>query len=288
MDYGIVVGLEILYSIAGLMLISVGLAIVFGMMRIINLAHGEFMTIGGYTAIVSVKNGVNIYIAMLVIAPIVVGLFGIVVERLIIRYLYGRLLDTMLATWGLSLALIGLITMIFGNTTTGISTPIPGIKIGTYQVGGYNIFIIVVTFLLMLLAYSILKYTKWGLIARGSMQSSEMAVALGYNQSTVYMITFAFGTAITGMAGAIIAPLVGIIPSSGLNYIAKAFITVISGGSSAILGSTLGSLIYGFINQIFTIAGSSVLGEIALLIAAIILLRLLPTGITGHFFKDKL
>lgn len=288
MDYEIVVGLEVLYSIAVLMLISVGLAVVFGMMRIINLAHGEFMTIGGYTVIVSVKSGVNIYFAMLVVAPLVVGLLGMVVERLIIRYLYGRLIDTMLATWGLSLALIGLLTMIFGNTTTGISTPIPGIKIGEYQMGGYNIFIIGVTFLLMLLAYGILKYTPWGLVARGSMQSPEMAVALGYNPSTVYMITFAFGTAITGMAGAIMAPLVGIIPSSGINYIAKAFITVISGGASAILGSSLGAIIYGFINQMFTLAGSSVLGEIALLIAAIILLRLLPTGITGHFFKDKL
>ena len=288
MDYGIVASLDILYAIAGLLLISLGLAIVFGMMKIINLAHGEFMTLGGYTVIVSVKQGVNIYLAMLVIAPLVVGLVGLIVERLIIRYLYGRLIDTMLATWGLSLALIGLITMIFGNTTTGISTPISGIKIGTYQMGGYNIFIIVVTFLLMLAAYSVLKYTKWGLIARGSMQSPEMAKALGYNQSTVYMITFAFGTAITGMAGAIMAPLVGIIPSSGIHYIAKSFITVISGGASALLGSTLGSLIYGFISQVFTLAGSAVLGEMALLMAAIVLLRLLPTGITGHFFKDKL
>ena len=89
------------------MLVSLGLAIIFGMMRVINLAHGEFLMLGGYSAIVATRHGVNLWLAMLVVAPVVVGLIGLVVERLIIRPLYGRMIDTMLATWGLSLALIG-------------------------------------------------------------------------------------------------------------------------------------------------------------------------------------
>ncbi|MEO1293945.1 MAG: branched-chain amino acid ABC transporter permease, partial [Pseudomonadota bacterium] len=110
--------LQILYGIANLALISLGLAIIFGMMRVINLAHGEFLMLGGYTVIVSTNLGVNIWFAMLILAPLVVGLIGVVVERVLIRWLYGRMIDTLLATWGLSLLLIGLVTAIFGASTT--------------------------------------------------------------------------------------------------------------------------------------------------------------------------
>ena len=104
MDYAAIVVLEILYMIAFLALISAGLAIVFGMMRVINLAHGEFVMLGGYATIAAAKAGINIYFAMLVISPIIVGAIGLVVERLIVRFLYGRMIDIMLATWGLSLS----------------------------------------------------------------------------------------------------------------------------------------------------------------------------------------
>ena len=125
MDLSFVILVEVLYGVASLVLISAGLAVVFGMMKVINLAHGEFMMMGGYATITAVGLGVNVFVAMLVIAPLVVGLIGLIVERLVIRHLYGRLVDTMLATWGLSLVFIGLATMIFGNTTTGISTSDP-------------------------------------------------------------------------------------------------------------------------------------------------------------------
>ena len=105
MDYAAIVVLEILYMIAFLALISAGLAIVFGMMRVINLAHGEFVMLGGYATIAAAKAGINVYFAMLVIAPIVVGIIGLIVERLIVRFLYGRMIDIMLATWGLNLLL---------------------------------------------------------------------------------------------------------------------------------------------------------------------------------------
>ena len=149
MDLSVVILVEMLYAVASLILISAGLAVVLGMMKVINLAHGEFMMMGGYATITAVNLGANVFFAMLVVAPIVVGLIGLAVERLVIRHLYGRLVDTMLATWGLSLFFIGLATMIFGNTTTGISTPIPGFAIGNYQINGYNFFIIVVAVLLL-------------------------------------------------------------------------------------------------------------------------------------------
>ena len=121
--------------IAFLALISAGLAIVFGMMRVINLAHGEFVMLGGYATITSSKAGINIYVAMLVMPPIVVGAVGLLVERLIVRFLYGRMIDTMLATWGLSLLLTGLVTLIFGNTAVSVPAPIPGYQIGALSDG---------------------------------------------------------------------------------------------------------------------------------------------------------
>lgn len=288
MDFTIVILVEMLYSVASLVLISAGLAVVFGMMKVINLAHGEFMMMGGYATITAVNYSVNIFLAMLVIAPIVVGLIGLVVERLVIRHLYGRLVDTMLATWGLSLFFIGLATMIFGNTTTGISTPIPGFAIGNYQVNGYNFFIIVVAILLLVAMLAILKTTRAGLIARGTMQRSDMAAALGYSPDRIYMATFFCGSALSGLAGAVLAPLVGLVPTSGGAYIAKAFITVIAGGPSLIAGLFSSAGFFGVVNQIFTFAISPVIGEVALLVAAVVLLRLLPQGITGKFFKGKL
>ncbi|WP_375590400.1 branched-chain amino acid ABC transporter permease [Hoeflea alexandrii] len=288
MDLVFVIIVEMLYAVASLVLISAGLAIVFGMMKIINLAHGEFMMMGGYVTITAVTLGANVFVAMLIIAPVVVGLIGLVVERLVIRHLYGRLVDTMLATWGLSLFFIGLATMIFGNTTTGISTPISGFTVGNYQVNGYNFFIILIAIVLLGLMYAVLKGTRLGLIARGAMQLPDMAAALGYSPERIYMATFFCGSALSGLAGAILAPLVGLVPTSGGAYIAKAFITVIAGGPSLITGLMASSGLFGFINQIFTFAVSPVMGEVALLVAAVVLLRLLPQGVTGKFFRGRL
>src|SRR6478735_5066197 len=184
MDYAGVVSLEILYMIAFLALTSAGLAVVFGMMRVINLAHGEFVMIGGYTTIFCNRAGLDIWFSMLVISPLVVGL---IVERVVIRHLYGRMIDTMLATWGLSLLMVGLVTLIFGNTAVSVTAPIQSYQAGAYQMGGYNLFIIAIAILVMLVLWLSLRYTRVGLIARGAMQSADVASALGYNPQKIYM-----------------------------------------------------------------------------------------------------
>jgi branched-chain amino acid transport system permease protein len=287
MDYAGVVGLEILYMIAFLALTSAGLAIVFGMMRVINLAHGEFVMLGGYTTISCYNAGINIYFAMLLVSPVVVGLVGLVVERAIIRHLYGRMIDTMLATWGLSLLLIGVVTLVFGSSAVSVPTPIPGYQLGEYQMGGYNLFIIVVAGAVMVAVWSVLKFTRAGLIARGAMQGPEVVAALGYDTHRVYMYTFTAGAALSGLAGGVLAPLTGLLPSAGGAYIAKAFITVISGGAAVISGTLTSAALFGTVNQLVSFAAHPVTGEIAMLALAIILLRLMPKGITGRFFRDS-
>jgi branched-chain amino acid transport system permease protein len=243
--------------------------------------------LGGYATIASAKAGINIYVAMLIVAPIIVGLIGLIVERLIVRFLYGRMIDTMLATWGLSLLLIGLVTLVFGNSAISLPAPIPGYQLGRYQMGGYNLFIIAITTLLMFSLWLVLRYTRVGLIARGAMQSAEVVAALGYNPRTVYMLTFMAGAAMSGLAGGILAPLTGLLPSIGGAYIAKAFITVITGGAAVILGTLSTSALFGAVNQLVSFAYTPVIGDIAMLALALVLLRLMPQGITGRFFRNS-
>ncbi|MCA3178302.1 MAG: branched-chain amino acid ABC transporter permease [Burkholderiales bacterium] len=288
MDVALVVGIEILNAVASLMLISIGLAIIFGMMRIINLAHGEFLMLGGYAAITATKAGVNIWIAMLVVAPLVVGVIGIVVERCVVRFLYGRMVDTMLATWGLSLLLVGLVTTIFGNTTAGISSPLGSMVIGAYTVSLYTIFIVFVAAAVAFGLWLLLKKTRFGLIARGTMQNANMAAGLGLSPPKVYMVTFGIGAALAGLAGGVLAPITGVVPTIGVAYVAKAFITVIGGGASILTGTISASALFGSVNQLATFATTPVIGEVALLLAAIVLIRLLPQGITDRFFRRSL
>jgi branched-subunit amino acid ABC-type transport system permease component len=277
--------IQVLYAIASLALISIGLAIIFGMMRVINLAHGEFLMLGGYAAIVATNHGISIWIAMLVVAPIVVGIIGVVVERTIIRFLYGRMIDTMLATWGLSLFLVGMTTVIFGNTTVGISAPLGSFEIGAYRSSAYTLFVIAAAGVVLSGVFAMLRWTRLGLIARGTMQNADMAAALGVNPARVYAVTFGLGAALSGFAGGVLAPVSGVFPTIGVAYVAKAFITVIGGGAAILSGTASASALFGTINQVATYATTPVFGEVALLAAAIVLIRLLPQGITGRFFR---
>lgn len=288
MDFAAVLTIEIINAICGLFLISIGLAVIFGMMRIINLAHGEFLMLGGYSAIVATNAGVNIWVAMLVVAPLCVGLIGIVVERCVVRFLYGRMVDTMLATWGLSLLFIGLVTTIFGNTTAGISAPLGAVDVGSYKISAYTFFIIAVAILVWLGLWLLLRRTRFGLVARGTMQNADMAAGLGINPSRIYALTFGIGAALAGLAGGVLAPITGVVPTIGVAYVAKAFITVIGGGAAILAGTLTTSTLFGAINQLTTFATTPVIGEVALLVAAIILVRLLPNGVTGRFFRGGL
>ncbi len=288
MDLALATGIQALSGIATLLLISLGLAIVFGMMRVINMAHGEFLMLGAYSAILAVQAGINLWVAMLVVAPLCVGLLGAVVERLVIRRLYGRMVDTMLATWGLSLALVGAVTMIFGNTVAGFSAPLGSVEIGAYSTSGYGLFLIAATMVLLAAVWAVLRFTSAGLIARGTMQNAGMAAALGVPTERVYALSFAAGAAVSGLAGALIAPMSGVVPTMGTAYIARSFITVITGGASMLAGTSSAAGLLGSVNTLGTFATTPVLGEVLMLAIAIVLLRLLPQGITGRFFRRSL
>jgi branched-subunit amino acid ABC-type transport system permease component len=277
------VTLNVLNSIATLLLLSLGIGVIYGMMKVINFAHGEFLMLGAYATVIAANAGVNIWIAMLIIAPVSVGLFGLVVERCLIRHLYGRIIDTMLATWGLSLIIVGLVTSFIGTTIQGVSTPLGGLSIGSYQTSVYNLFIIVMAALVTLVLWATLRFTRYGMIVRATMQNPAMASALGVSPSRIYMGTFVLGSALAGLAGGIVAPISGVAPTMGMAFMVKAFITVAGGGAAIITGTSLAAGL--FVNEATTFLTTPVFGQVAMLATAVVMIRILPQGITGRFFR---
>ncbi len=273
-------GFNLATTISTLVLVSIGLAVIFGMRGVINLAHGEFIMLGAFATLSGVRNGLNIWLAML-LAAVVLGLFGLVIERLLIRHLYGRLPDTMLATTGLSLILIQLVENYYGSVTEGIPVPLGSFTVGEFSMSSYNIVLVGAAMAMVTLTYVIMRRTKYGLLARAATQSSDMAEALGVNTSQVNMWTFCIGSALAGAAGALLAPLVGVIPTMGQIYVARSFMTVIVGGPTFIAGTVSSSGLLGFIENIATDWATPVIGQGMLLIAAIVILRFMPQGLTG-------
>jgi branched-chain amino acid transport system permease protein len=282
MDLLAVTVFGVVYAIATLVLLALGLAVIFGMMGVINLAQAEFLMLGAYTVLFATSHGASVW-AGIALAPLVVALIGVVIERTIIQFLYGRMLDTMLATWGLSLALVGTVTLVFGPTTEGIATPLGYLTVGRYSIAHYNVFVVLAALGALGLTYGLFNYTVFGLVARATMQNATMVAGLGMNPARVYMATFAYGSALAGLGGAIMAPLTGVVPTLGLAFIAKIFITVIVGGPVILLGTTASGAVLGLVESIVSYASTPIYGQVAMLAFAIVLLRLLPQGISGFW-----
>jgi branched-subunit amino acid ABC-type transport system permease component len=177
---------------------------------------------------------------------------------------------------------------VFGNTVTGVSVSLGSVDVGGLRVSGYSFFLIGVAVTILIATYLVLRHTKLGLIARGTMQNPGMAAALKINPSVVYMATFGIGAALTGLAGALLAPITGVVPTMGIAFVAQAFITVIAGGPAIITGTISAASLLGSVSQLTTFATTPVVGDVALLFVAVVLLRILPNGITGKFFRRSI
>ena len=197
-------------------------------------------------------------------------------------------MDTLLATWGLSLVLIGATTVAFGNHNESVSVDLGFISIGAYRLSSYSLLLLAVAVLLLAATAVLLRFTQAGLIARGAMQNASMAATLGYNPATIYMITFGIGSALAGLAGGLLAPLSGVTPLMGTAYIGQAFIIVVTGGTAVVSGTALSATLLGLVNDGATLWLNPVAGDIALLAVAIVLLRVLPQGLTGRFLRGSL
>ena len=274
-------------ALSFLLLSAIGLAVIFGMMKIINLAHGEFITVGAYGTVVSGKVlHLPLPIAM-AFGVMVTIIFGLILEKLVIRYLYGRPLDSVVATWGISLIVSQSFLVIFGPSYEGLQTPMGNFKLGDYSYSEYRVFLIFFSLLLLALLYILFMKTSFGTLARATIEKPEIASSMGVNVNNVYSVTFAIGAGLAGVTGALYAPTMTIVPSIGQAFIVSAFITVVTAGASPFIGLVPAAAFLSTVQTSVTFFYKATIGIIALLFSVIIIIRFLPKGFSGLISRQK-
>jgi urea transport system permease protein len=281
-DYLTIVAVSSLTSAAVLIIASLGLAVIFGLMGVINLAHGEFIMIGAYTALMTTRAGMPLFVAI-ALAALITALFGAIVERLVICRLYGRLLDTLLATWGLSLVLYQSAVLLFGSTTPGIGLPIASVAIGRYSISTYFLFLIAAALAMLAVTYLILTRTTYGIMARASIQDRDTAAAVGIETGRINTLTFAFGAGLAGLAGGLLVPAFPATPGMGIAFVAKAFLAVVVAGPVTLTGTAVAAGALGWVASATASYYTTVIGDIIFFIATILLLRAFRNGISDRW-----
>lgn len=272
--------LQFLDGFAFLVLAAIGLVVIFGMMGIINLAHGEFILVGAYATTLITVSGVP-FAAAVVAGTLITAVFGVMLERSVLKRFYDRPLDSMVATWAISLMMIQGTRIFFGNTIVQADTPFGAIEYGQYSYSGYRVFLAFVSIGVLAGIYLLFTRTEFGLKARATIQDPDTAKSMGVNTERIYVLTFGFGSGLAGLTGALYAPTLSMSPGVGQNFLVEAFVAVVVGGSSVVMGTSLAGILLGAISAFFSNVYSTFWGRIALLVAAIIAIRLMPNGITG-------
>ena len=301
-----------------LLIVTLGLAITFGLMGIINMAHGEMIAVGAYTSYV-VQNifgtgfsfsvnlpfsffghplgfglsipGMNAtgwfyesyFLFVLPLSFLMAALAGLILERTVIRFLYRRPLESLLATWGVSLVMQQLFRMVFGANNVQVNSPrwlLGHFEINDVSLGYNRVFVIVFAVLIVIGTWLLLTKTPLGLLIRAVMQNRDMASCIGVRTARVNMMTFAFGSGLAGLAGAFLSQIGNVGPSLGQSYIVDSFMTVVVGGVGSIVGTVYASLGIGTGDQVLQqVTGSPVTGKIVVLICIILFLQWKPGGL---------
>jgi urea transport system permease protein len=281
-----------------LVLIAIGLAITFGVMGVINMAHGELMMLGAYTTYVvqTVMPG-HIGISILVAIPaafIVAGLVGVLMERTIIQHLYGRPLETLLATFGVSLILQQAVRSIFSANNRSVVTPdwmSGSLRLNDALAFTYNrLYIVIFTLIVFSVILLVLRRTRIGLDIRAVSQNRAMAKAMGIRTEWVDAMTFGIGSGIAGVAGVALSQLTNVGPNLGQSYIIDSFLVVVFGGVGNLWGSLIGGMSMGIVNDLLEPFAGAVLAKIFVLVALILFIQRRPRGLfpqTGRAAEDK-
>jgi urea transport system permease protein len=270
-----------------LVLAAIGLAITFGVMGVINMAHGELMMLGAYTVYVMQQLlpqhiGVSILLSIPA-AFIVAALAGVLIERTIIRFLYGRPLETLLATFGVSLILQQLVRSVFSANNRAVESP--AWLSGTLQINEalaitYNrLYIVLFTTVVFAILLVVLKRTRLGLDIRAVAQNRSMARAMGIRSEWVDAMTFGLGSGIAGVAGVALSQLTNVGPNLGQSYIIDSFMVVVFGGVGNLWGTLIGGLSMGVVNKLLEPYSGAVLGKIFVLVALILFIQRRPRGL---------
>jgi urea transport system permease protein len=273
-----------------LVLVAIGLAITFGVMGVINMAHGELMMLGAYTTyVVQTLMPRHIESSVLVAVPaafLVAGLAGVLIERTIIRFLYGRPLETLLATFGVSLVLQQLVRSVFSANNRSVVTP--AWMSGTLPINDalaitYNrLYIVLFTLIVFGILLAVLKRTRLGLEIRAVSQNRAMARAMGIRSAWVDAMTFGLGAGIAGVAGVALSQLTNVGPNLGQSYIIDSFMVVVFGGVGNLWGTFIGGISLGVIDKLLEPYAGAVLGKIFVLVALILFIQRRPRGLFPH------
>jgi len=273
-----------------LLLAAIGLAITFGVMGVINMAHGEMVMLGAYVTFV-VQQTIRSYdpalfdYSLAIAIPLAFlfsGCVGILIERSIIRFLYGRPLETLLATWGLSLVLQQAVRTVFGADNRDVGNP--SFMSGAFNLGGitvtYNrLWIICFALVVFVALIGILRFTRLGLEMRAVTQNRAMAASMGIRTSRIDALTFGLGSGIAGMAGVALSQIDNVSPNLGQSYIIDSFMVVVFGGVGNLWGTFVGSFVLGVANKFLEPYAGAVLGKITILVLIILFIQKRPRGL---------
>lgn len=271
--------------VAILVIAALGLAIIFGVAGVINMAHGELIMVGAYTAAVVGKLGGNTFIAIPV-AFIVVGLLGLIIERGIIQWIYDRPLETLLATWGVGILLQTIIKLVFGPELYYVGAPKileGGFRaIGRLPFPWYRLFLIVMAILLLTLVFYVIFKTNLGLKVRAVRRNRAISGCLGIDTAKIDMLIFAFGSGLAGVAGAVLAPIKSVSTTMGFPYAVDSYMVLVLGGVGSLWGVLSGSALIGEAETILSFIFNNVIGRLLVFLFIVIIIRIVPRGIFGY------
>lgn len=269
--------LDVITTAAILFAVSAGLLIIFGVMKIINFAHGGFLTIGGYSALLVTTLGLNPWWS--IPFAFVIGFFcGMIVERLVMRPLYSRPLDAILATWGLGIIIGQLITLVFGREVQFVKSPISGaVDFLGASYSHYRLLLVLASIALALALAAVMNGTRLGLQTRAVIMNENLARGLGINSGLVRFITFSLGAGLASLAGALITPLTSVDPNLGVPWLVSAFMLVLVSGMS-LASLAVACLVLGGAQVLVSSYGNPVLGGLTIVVLAALILRLRPQG----------
>jgi urea transport system permease protein len=277
-----------------LLLVALGLAITYGAMGVINMAHGEMVMVGAYVTVLSgLWLGANIFVAI-PLAFIVTAALGLLIERVVVRKLYGRLLDTLLATWGIAILIQQAVRLEFGLSFFGIhiqglgpglqNVSVPEFLQGTLHIAGadinrYRSFIILVTAILTVATWFVIYRTVAGTQVRAIIRNPKMAAACGIDVARVNALTFAFGSGLAGVAGVMMSGFKTVFPDMGTPMVVDGFLVVVMGGVGSLLGSVLSAGILGEINGLVAAETNDILARAVVFGVVIAIIVLKPKGL---------
>jgi branched-chain amino acid transport system permease protein len=269
--------LDILTTIAVLYVVAAGLLLIFGVMKIINFAHGAFLTIGAYASLVAAQLGLPPW-AGLPLALLAGGVAGMAIEWWVVRPLYARPLDAILATWGLGIIIGQLITLGFGREVQFVASPVQGTVgvLGT-DYSAYRLLLVGAAAIIGSVMAALLTRTRFGLVTRAVIMNEHLARGLGINSGLVRFATFSVGAGLGSLAGALITPLSSVDPGMGVPWLVNAFMLVMVSGSS-MASLLLATCIFGSVQVLLSTFVSPILGGLAIAVLAAVTLRIRPRG----------